>query len=501
MAQCASESKTLLSLSGIGVNFGATRALDRVSLDVEEGEIVGLLGHNGAGKSTLLNVATGAVRAGQGRMQVNGVDVSTKGDPRALAAAGVKVIHQEPALVANLRVWENICLATGNDRLGPAEQMAVAGEALPQVGATAIDVRGAVEDLSFGERQLVDIARAVATDLKVILLDEPTAALGREETLHLHALLEELAAAGRGVVYVSHRLKDVLDLCTRLVVMREGIVVLDEPNDDVSLADLTHALSGSDGRQPASGRASRRRESRTDEAHPDHGLTVVAGEQPLSFPPGQVIGLFGMAADAQFALLESLCGLGQPVEARLGGRPYSPSSPLDAKRHGVHFLSSDRERDSLVHDMTGIDNMLLPWLSKLSRWDGVSRKSAANAYATAARQLNIQGAAPSAPIAAFSGGNRQKIAVARWMLVERPDVLLLAQPTQGVDVGARRDVAQALEDIVESGVSVVVASAEADEIALLCDAAYVCRSSDWLLVERGSADFEQALLSALLDGR
>jgi ABC-type sugar transport system ATPase subunit len=495
--------RPLVRLEGIGVSFGATIALVDESIDVYPGEIIGLLGHNGAGKSTLLNVATGALRPTTGTMEIDGVPASLRGNPRQLERAGIKVIHQEPALVPNLEVWENICLGTSHDRSPMSKQIEVAAESLSEIGAHGIDVRAKISDLSFGERQLVDVARSIATELRVIFLDEPTAALGKSETAHLHRLLEGLAANGRGVVYVSHRLKDVLSLCTRLVVLRDGEVVLDKPNIGITAGDLTQSLSAA--RPTATPR--------------DHGVTDDDGDATgagkirdasvntlvvhhdgarLEFPGGTVTGLFGMAADAQFDLLESLFGIGSEVSASIGPDRYSPRRPVDAQRQGVHFLSADRERDSLVHGMSAIDNVTLPWLRRLSGLLGVSRHATSDRYAQARDVLAIRGAAPGAAVSAFSGGNRQKIALARWMLVQPPRVLLLAQPTQGVDVEARADIAAAVRRAAAAGACVLVASSESDEIDRLCDAAYVRHSDSWSYLPRNGYNFEELLLTRLL---
>ncbi len=337
-----------LELSALGVQFGATRALHDVTLEIPAGEIVGLLGHNGAGKTTLFNVVSGVIGATSGGFRLDGEPIAAGLTPREAGARGIAIIHQEPALAPNLSVFDNLYLGrpvTGR----PAERRAGARAALERVGA-ALALDTPVAALGLGERQLVDLARGLlAGDMKLLLLDEPTAALGKAETEYLHGLIRSLAADGVTVVYVSHRLPDILDVCERIVVLRGGEVVVEGAADTFTPAMLASALV------------------------PDIQAHVfqqaVIGPRILSIPSrpeivghaGEVIGLFGMAAGEQFDLLRALGGQEGRFPIELDGRAVTVSSPADAITKGIFLVPADRESEGLVHGQTAIENVMLPW--------------------------------------------------------------------------------------------------------------------------------------------
>jgi ABC-type sugar transport system ATPase subunit len=480
-------SEALISLEDVTVTFGGTVALDDVSFEVRPGEIVGLLGHNGAGKSTLVNVATGARRPRRGTLRVGTEEVPMRGDPRQMEQLGVKVIHQDPALAPNLSIYDNITLGQRSERGSRGERRRVAREALALLGAE-FNVDRPVSSLEFGERQIVDLARALSSNLSVLFLDEPTGALGPQQTESLHKLLRSLAADGRGLVYVSHRLRDIVDVCTRLVVLRGGRVVLDRPAAGFSVADLSQALAPGVDRAWEHGHAQR----------PEQPLLELDWNgQQFAFGRGEIVGLFGMAAGPQFQLLNALYGLGDRVTAQLDGRPYSPRSPRAAISRHVYYVSADREREGLIPEMSALDNLVLPWLNLYTRNLAVSRGKTEAVYLRAKQALDVRGGDMAAPVGAFSGGNRQKFVVGRWLFGRRPALLLLSQPTQGVDVGARIDIARALRRLSDDGVSVLVASSEADEIALLCDRALICEGETWAESQPGEG-WEERLLQGLM---
>jgi ABC-type sugar transport system ATPase subunit len=301
-------------------------------------------------------------------------------------------------------------------------------------------------------------------------------------------LLRKLAAEGRGIVYVSHRLRDILEVCTRIVALQGGRVMFNRPANAFTLGELSEALSPG---------VMRRKVLRTAPMTTSGGLEVELHGRTHSFGHGEVVGLFGMAAGPQFHFLEQLYGIADRVTARLDGAPFAPRSPRDAIRRGVYYVSADRERDGLLPEMSALDNLVLPWLELHTRLLLLSHVRAARVFREAQLMLNVRGGLMDASAGALSGGNRQKLVVGRWLFGRQPRILLLSQPTQGVDVGARTDIAVALRRLAEQQVIVLVASSEADEIALLCDRAVICEGQTWIASPR-SERWEERLLEGLV---
>lgn len=476
--------KQRISFEHVDVEFGATKALQNVSVSSKPGEIVGLLGHNGAGKSTLFNVASGVVTPTRGRFLIDDVPVPANAKPTDLDALGITILYQEPALAANLSVIDNLFLG----RKVPRKQREkIAREALDRVGAH-LQLNDLVGSLGLGERQLVSLARGlVGGEMKVLLLDEPTAALGRAETDFLHALIRSFAAQGVTVMYVSHRLPDILEVCERILVLREGRLVVDGRASEFTPRALAAALVPDI-------------DLLLDVAPTTPGEVAVklSSPYPLEFRQGEVVGLFGMAAGEQFSLLERMFGIGEPLTFSLDDVSVTSSSPARALRSGIFLVPADREKDGLISGLSAVDNVFLPWYgSDRTKGTWVSPKYGSAEYASAREELNVLGPAGDAAIDQFSGGNRQKHLLARWMFPRQPRVLLLSQPTQGVDVGAKLDIARVIRDAATTGAVVIVASAESDEISSMCDRAYVLLGDKSLELPK-SNDFDERLLDALL---
>ncbi len=478
----------------LSMAYGPIKALDAVSLEIPAGQIVGLVGHNGAGKSTLVNAITGAARPGAGEIRIDGVPVdrSRTGSPLHMARNGIRVIHQEPSLAGVLSIADNITFKTAGEKRPTKERLRIASEALRNVGST-LDPSRLVATLGFGDRQIVDLARSLQGGVKALLLDEPTAALGREESDRLHALLLELAGHGKAIVYVSHRLRDILEVCHRIVVLREGRVVMDRLNDGITARELSEAVS------PLVAHSTT---TAGEAARPGNTMLKASWHgHEYSFAKGEIVGLFGMAGGPQFEFARALYGLdakGMPVE--LDGDAHRIGSPAQAMKHGICYVSADREKESLFHSMSALSNLCVPWLDRFSQLGFLSRKAMRDEYRRARDMLNIVGPAMDATIVKFSGGNRQKHVLGRWLTnTDTTKLLVLCQPNQGVDIGARADIAKALHVARARGLTILVVSSEVDEISHLTDRAYVCETAPWVEVRR-SPDFEQVLMQTLIAG-
>ncbi|WP_244229526.1 sugar ABC transporter ATP-binding protein [Rathayibacter sp. VKM Ac-2805] len=480
----APEPTPRLELRDIGVQFGATAALEDVDLRVPAGQIVGLLGHNGAGKTTLFNVVSGVIAASSGSFSIDGRETGRRLTPRDASDLGITVIHQEPALAQNLSVLDNLFL--GRPARPSADRAAAARAALDRVGSS-VTLETPVGALGLGDRQLVDLARGLlAGDMKILLLDEPTAALGRAETDYLHALIRSLAAEGVTVMYVSHRLPDILTVCDRIVVLRGGRIVEDDDASSFTPSLLASALVPDILQHVFS------------DAHVGERMLETTQGPTITAHAGEVVGLFGMAAGEQFALLSALGGQDGRYAALLGGAPTVVTSPADAITKGVFLVPADRELDGLVQGQTALESVMLPWYSQ-PWWRGfwVSRSTGLDAYRRAREDFGITGPDHTAAVSSFSGGNRQKHLLARWTHPRTPRLLLLAQPTQGVDVGAKVDIVRVVRETAARGVCVLVASAESDEIASMCDRSYVMVAGRVAELSR-SDRFDEDLLGELL---
>lgn len=483
MSRDMSSVQNRLEYENVSVSFGATRALSDVSFSVSAGEIVGLLGHNGAGKSTLFNVTSGAISASGGSFRLDGQNVGGDLSPREASELGITIIHQEPALAPNLSVLDNLFLTRPVERR--ADRKGEARKVLARVGADVpLDIP--VDALSLGQRQLVDLARGVlAGEMKVLLLDEPTAALGKAETDSLHALIREFAADGVAVVYVSHRLPDIMEVCTRIAVLRAGELVVDGPADTFTPERLAKAL------------VPELRQAEIIQTSPGEEVFKLGNEaEEISVRAGEVVGLFGMAGGEQFKIAAQLGGAGMGTEYQFLGAKIRVSHPRQAMRRGIFFVPPDRDKDGLIASETAKDNVMLPWYGREGGW-WVSQKTGGETYARARRALDIHGPAGSAEVSQFSGGNRQKHLLARWLYPADPKLLILSQPTQGVDVGAKLDIVDAVRTAAKDGAAVVVASSESDEIASMCDRSYVLSGGRVSSLNK-TDDFNSALLSELL---
>lgn len=480
----------LLDLQSVRVQFGGLVALHNESFRVDSGEIIGLLGHNGAGKSTLVNVATGALPAQSGTMAIDGAVIELNGSPRVVDQAGIKVIHQDPALADELSIADNLTLCRSEERLPAYRRREEAHRALSLLGAK-LDVNRTVSTLEFGERQLVDLARALSTEMKVLFLDEPTGALGQHEADRLHDLLRRLASDGKGIVYVSHRLRDILSVCTRLVVLRGGRIVLDDKSENFNLADLSEALAP--GKDVESSSAAKKAAAPVTPF-----MQAKFKSYQITAAKGEILGLFGMAAGDQFSLLDKFYGITkEPLPVILGDERLTCRTPREAIAHGIYYVGANRDRDGLLTDMSSLDNLILPWIQNYTRFGAYSPALAEKVYERAETVLNLRGGYRHAAVMTLSGGNRQKIFLGRWLLGDNPRLLLLEQPTQGVDVGARADIAAALREMAEAGVTILVASSESDEIELLCDRALTLQSDEVIETHPGP-NWSERLLNSLV---
>ncbi len=480
----------MIELRGIGKQFPGVRALHDVSLAIEPGEVLGLVGENGAGKSTLIKILGGVYASGSftGEVRVSGA-VQAFRSTRDARRAGIAVVHQELALIPELTVAENLVLGREPTRFGIVDRAraeAMAKAMLHDVlGADArmVDLHASAGHLGVGLQQILEIARALADDARVIVLDEPTAALTTSEIDRLFSLVRARQAQGTAFVYISHRLEEIAALCDRVAVMRDGeLVGIRDRGTDAS--EIVSMMTGKElgdvhARKVAGAQlgAAMLEVAGLTVAHPAlPGRTVV---EDLSFTvhAGEVVALAGAMGSGRTATLSALFGLATSAvkgAIKIGGQPAALRTPAQAIAAGVALVPEDRKGCGLVLNASVADNLVLASLDQLSTFGIVDAARAEHRAANRSRDLNLKAPGLGAEVATLSGGNQQKVVIGKW-LERAPRVLLLDEPTRGVDVGAKAEIYRLIEELTARGHAVLLASSDLPEVVRLADRVLVLR--------------------------
>jgi ABC-type sugar transport system ATPase subunit len=465
------DAPALLAAEGATRRFGATLALDGADFALRAGEVHALMGENGAGKSTLMKILGGVLRPDAGRILFRGRPV-TFGSAADAGRAGIRTVFQELTVLPNLDVARNLFVGREPLRAGwlwldLPRLYAEAGQILARLGID-LDPRAPVERLSAGRRQMLEIARACAETPRALILDEPTSSLGSREEEILFGLIARLKAEGTGIIYITHRMSEVFRLADRITVLRDGRTVATGPAAGFTRDSLIAAMVGrAVPPRPAGGAA-----DRGPEALRLEGIArgrAVRGVS-LALQAGEVLGLAGLMGAGRSETARIVAGIDRPEAGRmtLFGRPHAPASIAAAMAAGVAYLPEDRKTEGLVLPLSVAANIALPNLGALGRGGLVLPSRIAGLARDWMARLGVKAAGPDVAVSALSGGNQQKVALARW-LARQPRLVLLDEPTRGVDVGAKAEIHALIRQLAAEGVAVLVISSELTELMAVAD--------------------------------
>lgn len=491
-----------LEMRAIYKSFAGVCALDGVSLNVRAGRVHALLGENGAGKSTLIKILAGAYQADSGSILIQDQEVNLR-TPQDAIHAGVATIYQELLLCPNLSIAANVFLGQEHRRRGLGLKESSMSDAskmrLASLGLN-VDPRRSVGSLPVAQQQLVEIARALTRDSSVLVMDEPTAALTEPEIERLFGVIRQLRDEGHAIVYISHRLAEIFAIADEVTVMRDGKVITTVPVVDSTEQSLITAMVGR-----AVGTPQRTERYATPDKPPIlavRHLTRKGAFQDVSLDvrPGEVVGIAGIVGAGRTELLRTIFGLDRADSGRIeiDGHLVKVTSPRVAIRHGMAMTTEDRQKDALFPNFRVRENLTIAGITQLCRLGVIRRPAEQRAASEVSRAFAIRPSDPERLMLYLSGGNQQKVTIGRWLLTE-PHVLLLDEPTRGVDVGAKSEIRRIIRERASTGSAVLVVSSELPELLAVTDRLLIMRQGR-IVAEVATADTNQEEVMAYAAG-
>jgi len=493
----SSDAAPVLALEHVAKTFGGVPAISDASIELYGGEVHALVGENGAGKSTLVKMIAGVHQPDSGRLLLAGEPAALP-NPAAARDAGIAVIYQEPTLFPDLSVAENIFMGRqplrGGRVIDAGSMKRQATELFTRLGVI-LDPGRICRGLSIADQQIVEIAKALSLDARVIVMDEPTAALSAVEVDRLFEVTRTLQAGGAAVLFISHRLEEVFSLCQRVTVMRDGRKVLTDRLDGMNADDLVRAMVGRD-------LAARERIE-----HGAAGETVLTVERltregvfldvSLSVRAGEIVALAGLVGAGRSEVARAIFGIDRPDAGKVSvkGRKLRSGSPTDAMSNGVGFVPEDRRQQGLIMDMSVQKNIALESLGAIRRFGLITSAMEHRFASTWVTSLSIKTRRFRDPVSNLSGGNQQKVVLAKW-LARKPVLLMVDEPTRGIDIGTKGDVHKLLGELADSGVAVLVISSELPEVLALADRVLVMREGKLVAELDGRGATEETILAA-----
>lgn len=497
-------SKTpIIELRGISKGFPGVQALSGVDFDIYPGELHALCGENGAGKSTLIKVMTGAHAPDEGEILVNGEAVSFSNPQQALAK-GIACIYQELSIVPQLDVAKNIFLGNmfTKGKTGFLDKKRLykdAAEILHDHVKLDVDPHEIAGRLSVAQQQMVEIGRALTRQAKVIIMDEPTSSLSDKEVETLFDLIRMLKADGIAIIYISHKLDEVMQLSDRITILRDGqkiktVNTADTTKEQLITAMLGRELSNMYNKQPA---------KIGDTVLEVNGLTREGVFEDISFSvkSGEIVGFFGLVGAGRTEIMRAIFGIDRydGGEVILGGEKLRGKSPSKAIRSGIGFATEDRKSEGLALRLSILMNMTIVKLSQLSRLGVISRKKQRSIADEYVESISIKTPSVSQLVGNLSGGNQQKVVVAKWLMME-PKVLILDEPTRGIDVGSKSEIYSLIVQLAQQGVAVIIVSSEIEEILGVCDKVNVIHEGRLVTTLDAATSSTQDVLTSAFGG-
>lgn len=490
-------------MSGISKSFGTVQVLKDAGIHVKDKEIHALMGENGAGKSTLMKILTGVYTKDTGDIEINGklFELTSIKDSENKKIA---FIHQELNVLNEMSIVDNMFLGKEKkNKLGLIDKKAmveIAKEKLQMLGLD-IDPNTLIKDISIGSRQLVEIAKALLMDAELIIMDEPTAALTDKEIDLLFKIIRELRDKGVSFVYISHRMEEIFDICDEITILRDGAYIGQKTIKETSFDEIVSMMVGYD----------------LDERFPR--IEISPGETILSVKDlsqkgkfenvsfdvrkGEILGFSGLMGSGRTEVMHAIFGSNKfdSGEIHINGKKVNISSPIVAKRMGLGFITEDRKNEGLILDFSVRDNMVLPSLPSFTNNKLIEDKSIRNMVEEFIGKLKVKTASQEISVRKLSGGNQQKIVIAKW-LITNPKILILDEPTRGVDVGAKKEIYEIINQLKNAGVAIIIVSSELPEILGICDRIAVMHEKKLVKIfNRNEATQESVMQYAAVGGR
>src|SRR5262245_12618388 len=505
MPESREPAPSLLEVRGLSKSFGTLRALQDVDFTLRAGEIHALLGENGAGKSTLIKVVTGVFPRDAGVVRLGGVEVAPRSAKAALDS-GIATVYQEVNLLPNLSVAQNLFLGRQPTRFGVVREgeTRLRAQALLKEFGLDIDVGAPLGNYSVAVQQVTAIARAVDLSARVLILDEPTASLDRHEVEILFRIMRQLAGRGIGIVFVSHFLDQVYEVCDRITVLRNGRLIGERETRALPRLELIHMMLGRELEATTSARAASREKApqAACASFTQYGKTGSIAPFDLELRHGEVVGLAGLLGSGRTETARLVFGAerADSGEASVEGKPVTLHSPREAIRHGFGYCPEERKTDGIVADLSVRENIVLALQARRGLHRPLSRREQDQIAMHFIKLLDIRPPDPERPIGLLSGGNQQKARLARWLATE-PRLLVLDEPTRGIDVGAHAEIIRLIRELCDKGLALLVISSELDEIVTYSDRVIVLRDRAHVEQLEGDAiDVTNILAAIAADG-